>query len=121
MHDEEAVQLIFQDLEQPLDTVQRAGLDHYLASSEKTRKFAELVQKIEQAVQESRTVEQSGSTGPGLSDLARARLQRELHTALASKNSLEFGSLRPNRLVAESEGEYSNDNSDRGDDIPEKS
>jgi len=118
MNDHDAVQLILQDLDQPLDSRQRSGLDDYLASSERTRQFAELVRKIENSARESRSVDQSGSMGPGLSEIARMRLQRELLRVLATQKPLDSGGLGPDRLVAESEAEYSTEASDNGEDIP---
>ena len=109
-------------------------MESYLARSEKTRRLAELLGKIETAVRESRGIEASGDVGPGLSDVARARLQRELQRALAGLAAQDVrnttgmkaeGGDRDSqdtklikRLVAESETDYRPDQAENDRDKP---
>ncbi len=125
VNDQTAAELITRSLDEPLSPQELGELESHLAGSVQSRRFAELSQQIQAVVAESRNEEVSSQHGPGLSDLARARLSRELRAALAAQMPLasrgesamsdsdEPDESSSKRMVAEPETDY-------GDDVQEE-
>jgi len=129
MNDLQAARFILGAMEQPLMDQDQADLESHLANSPQTRQFADLVRRTEICVQDTLGIEQMDALGPGLSDVARARLQKELLRALIEKAPMsrdetgtqdrtDAGMVRQDRLVAEPDGNYQTGQTDGNDDVP---
>ena len=83
MDDQTAAEWITRQYLQPLDEQQAAALQAHLAQSAGSRRLAELCAQIDKAVVQQRGIEAGSSSGAGLSDVTRQRIQRLLEQELA--------------------------------------
>jgi hypothetical protein len=98
MNDQSAAKLVTRSLSLQLSATEQAQLEDYLASSPQTRDFANLSEEIQRVL--SADSEHHAEPGPGLSQLARLRIARNLNAALSQTDP----SL--NRRVAEDGQDY---------------
>jgi hypothetical protein len=99
MNDLTAAQLITRSFSQKLSESEQAEVEHHLAQSPTTRAFADISQRIQQVIDTKAALDSVASLSPGLSDFARARLERQM----------------PQRKVAESQPEYTRDTPTKDD------
>ncbi|HAC90717.1 MAG TPA: hypothetical protein DCF63_08800 [Planctomycetaceae bacterium] len=117
MNDLTAAQLITRSFSQKLSASEQAELEHYLAQSPTTRAFADISQRIQQVIDTKTGLDSVASLSPGLSDVARARLERKMKQLLDNQNaqSTEATGQMPHRKVAESQPDYTRDTPTKGD------
>lgn len=123
MDDLTATRLVLKSLDQPLDVAEKIALEAHLAHSEQSRQFANLLHQIQSVVVKFREIESELESGPGLSDVAFARLQRQVDQSLLRIESFQASDsngdsntasdretgLGSGRKVAESEDDYRGD------------
>jgi|694.fasta_scaffold00010_13 hypothetical protein len=117
MNDLTAAQLITRSFSQKLSESEQAEVEHHLAQSPTTRAFADISQRIQQVIETKAALDSVASLSPGLSDVARARLERQMKQLLDNQNaqSNEATGQMPQRKVAESQPEYTRDTPTKDD------
>lgn len=113
MNDLTAAELITRSFSQTLSASDLAALEQHLAQSPTTRAFADISQRIQQVITAKANIDSLASQVPGLSDVARARLERRMKQLISDKAASERSGATgqtPVRQVAESEVDYHHDN-----------
>lgn len=115
MNDQTAAQLISQSLFEPLTDAEKLTLEQHLAASPQSQQYAKLSALIQNSLVDEAEYDDASDdaiAGPGLSQLARARIAKRIEIELLRLGT-ELGDSHRNtsqRRVAEDSREYTQSN-----------